>query len=57
MPWRGPAAFLLFWVVALGVGSTFVLAVVGGGFGWLALLALPAFVLLLIMIARTRRGP
>jgi hypothetical protein len=57
MPWRGPAAFLLFWVVALGVGSTFVLVVVGGGFGWLALLALPAFVLLLIMIARTRRGP
>jgi hypothetical protein len=56
MPWRGAAAFLLFWLVALAVGTTAVIVVVGGGFGWLALVALPAVALLLITIARSRGG-
>jgi hypothetical protein len=57
MPWRGAAAFLLFWLVALAVGTAFVMVVVGGGFGWLALIALPAILLVLFAISRARRGP
>jgi hypothetical protein len=56
MPWRGAAAFLLFWLVALAVGVALAMLVVGGGFGWLALVALPAIALLIFAIARARRS-
>jgi hypothetical protein len=55
MSWRGAAGFLLFWLVALAVGTAFVLVVLGGGFGWLALIALPAIALLLFAVSRARR--
>jgi hypothetical protein len=51
---HGPLGFLLFWVTALGVGSVFVLLVVGVGVGWLALVAAPAVVLLLVGLVSRR---
>lgn len=52
----GPLAFVVFWVVALAVGVGFVLLVVGGGFAWLLLLALPAAALGLLMVFTRDRG-
>jgi cytosine/uracil/thiamine/allantoin permease len=51
---HGPLGFLLFWVTALGVGTVFVLLVVGAGLGWLALVAAPAVVLLLVGLVSRR---
>ncbi len=56
MPPRGPLGFLLFWIAALAAGTAFVFVVLGGGYGWLALAAIPVLVLL-IGIFRARRKP
>lgn len=53
----GPLGFLLFWVTALGVGTVFVLLVVGAGIGWLILAAVPALAMVLIGVLRARRRP
>lgn len=52
---RGPVAFVLFWVVALGVGTALVLLLLSDGFGWLVLTAPAAIALLLIGMPRARR--
>lgn len=54
MRWRGPVGFVLFWIVALAVGTALVLRHVDGGFGWLALAAGPAFALVPIGLFRAR---
>ena len=58
MSLNGPLGFVLFWLAALAAGTLFVLLVVGGGFGWLALVGLPAIVLLVLgaLRARPHRG-
>jgi membrane protein implicated in regulation of membrane protease activity len=52
---HGPLAFLLFWLVALAVGTALVLAVLGGGIGWLAVVAVSALALLPVVLRRRRR--
>lgn len=52
---QGPLGFLLFWVVALSAGCALVLLALGGSFGWLVLVALPALGLLLVAVAGRRR--
>jgi hypothetical protein len=54
-PMQGPLGFLLFWVVALSAGCALVLLALGGSFGWLVLVALPALGLLLVAVAGRRR--
>jgi hypothetical protein len=52
---HGPLAFLLFWLVALAVGTALVLAVLGGGIAWLAIVAVSALALLPAVMRRGRR--
>jgi hypothetical protein len=57
VPWRGAATFLLFWLVALAVGTALVMVVVGGSFGRLLIVAAPGLVLLLLVSFRGRCEP
>ena len=49
---HGLLAFVLFWLVALAVGTALVLAVLGGGIGWLAIVAVSAIALLPVVLRR-----
>jgi len=52
---QGPLGFLVFWAIALAFGVFLVVLVLGGSFGWLFAVALPAFVLLFFASRRGRR--
>jgi hypothetical protein len=49
---HGLLAYVLFWLVALAVGTALVLAVLGGGIGWLAIVAISALALLPVVLRR-----
>jgi len=51
---KGPLGFAVFWIVALSVGVLLVTLVAGGSLGWLLLAALPAVVLLMLIVTRGR---